>query len=80
VRFNITIFESKPVIGGALAFHSSKGDVVFPRDDRMQSPITAEDIAGKALMWNNALFTRDSEIILGDEVGFTELGHEQRVG
>ncbi|KAI3329279.1 hypothetical protein HD806DRAFT_530676 [Xylariaceae sp. AK1471] len=78
VRFNITIFESKPVIGGVLAFKDSKGSFsVFPKDDPRQSPITAEDIAGKALMWSNALFTRDSEKILGDKVNFIELGHEQ---
>ncbi|KAI8632029.1 hypothetical protein F5Y19DRAFT_383354 [Xylariaceae sp. FL1651] len=28
-------------------------------------------------MWNNALFTQDSEKILGDKVEFIELGHEQ---
>jgi hypothetical protein len=79
VRFNITIFESKPVIGGVLAFHDVEGSSspVFPKDDQAQSLITAEDIAGKALMWSNALFTRDSEKILGDKVEFIELGHEQ---
>lgn len=41
-------------------------------DDPMQSPITAEDIAGKALLWNNALFTRDSEKILQDKINFIE--------
>ncbi|KAF2968127.1 hypothetical protein GQX73_g5447 [Xylaria multiplex] len=43
----------------------------------MQSPITAEDIAGTALVWNNALFTRVSEKALQDKIDFTELEPEQ---
>ncbi|KAI3328819.1 hypothetical protein F4824DRAFT_516858 [Ustulina deusta] len=77
MQFNITIFESRPVIGGMLAVHDSNGRPVFPNDDPMQSHITAEDIAGNALMWQNALFTRDSENLLRDKVAFTELGAEQ---
>ncbi|KAI0977603.1 hypothetical protein F4678DRAFT_468707 [Xylaria arbuscula] len=77
VRFNITIFESSPVIGGMLAVHDPNGQPVFPNDDQMQSPIVAEDIAGTALMWQNALFTHDSEKLLNDKVVFTELGTEQ---
>ncbi|KAJ8118014.1 hypothetical protein ONZ43_g4077 [Nemania bipapillata] len=76
-QFNITIFESKPVLGGVLAFHHANGSSIFPRDHPTQSPITAEDIAGKALLWNNALFTRDSEKILKDSVNFVEVGSEQ---
>ncbi|KAI0868745.1 hypothetical protein GGS24DRAFT_198373 [Hypoxylon argillaceum] len=72
VRFSITIYDSKPVLGGALSFHAANGSSVFPMDDPMQSPITAEDIAGKALLWNNALFTRDSEKILQDKINFIE--------
>lgn len=81
MQFNITIFESKPGVGGMLAFHDSEGSPssVFPGDDPLQVPITAEDVAGKALMWNNALFSHDSEEILGDAVDFVELGIE-RVG
>ncbi|GAW19359.1 hypothetical protein ANO14919_088450 [Xylariales sp. No.14919] len=77
VIFNITIFESSPVVGGMLALHGADGEPVFPNDDPMQGHITAEDVAGNALMWQNSLFTRDSEAILGDKVGFTELGTEQ---
>ncbi|KAI0814462.1 hypothetical protein GGR55DRAFT_631949 [Xylaria sp. FL0064] len=77
VDFNVTIFESSPVIGGALAIHDSNGDPVFPSDDPTQGHITAEDIAGTALMWQNSLFTRDSEKLLGDEVSFTEPGPQQ---
>ncbi|KAI3343137.1 hypothetical protein F4824DRAFT_132246 [Ustulina deusta] len=79
VHFNITIYESKPVLGGALALHHANGSSVFPKDDPNQSPITAEDIAGTALMWNNALFTQDSEKALKDKIKFTELGPE-RIG
>ncbi|KAI1120725.1 hypothetical protein F5Y10DRAFT_257819 [Nemania abortiva] len=77
VRFNITIFESKPVLGGVLALHNANGSSVFPKDDPMQDPITAEDITGKALVWSNTLFTQDSERILEDKVNFLELGPEQ---
>ncbi|KAI1299451.1 hypothetical protein F5Y03DRAFT_365997 [Xylaria venustula] len=77
VRFNITIFESSPIIGGMLAIHDPNGQPVFPNDDPMQSPIAAEDIAGTALMWQNALFTHDSEKLLRDKLVFTELGTEQ---
>ncbi|KAI1828073.1 hypothetical protein F4861DRAFT_490541 [Xylaria intraflava] len=79
VKFNITLYESKPIIGGILALHDANGEAVLTKGDPMQGPITAEDIAGKALMWNNKLFTRDSEHALKDEVNFIELGPE-RVG
>ncbi|KAI0451478.1 hypothetical protein F5B21DRAFT_507255 [Xylaria acuta] len=77
VRFNVTIYESKPVLGGALAFRDANGSSVFPKNDQTQGPITAEDIAGSALMWDNALFTQDSEKVLKDKVDFFELGPEQ---
>lgn len=77
VRFNITIYESKPVIGGVLAINDNEGSPVRPKDDPMQDPITAEDVTGKALIWNNALFTRDSERFLKDRINFSELGPEQ---
>ncbi|KAI0517534.1 hypothetical protein F5B22DRAFT_654770 [Xylaria bambusicola] len=73
MRFNITILESKPIVGGMLALHDSSGGPVYPNDDPMQSPITAEDIVGPALMWQNSLFTQDSEKILGDSISFNEL-------
>lgn len=65
------------MIGGVLAFHNADGSLVRPKDDPMQDPITAEDVTGKALMWNNALFTRDSERLLKDSINFNELGPEQ---
>ncbi|KAI8954198.1 hypothetical protein F4801DRAFT_50017 [Xylaria longipes] len=77
VQFNVTIYESKPVLGGALAFCDANGSSVFPKNDPTQSPITAEDIAGNALVWDNALFTQDSEKVLKDKVDFFELGPEQ---
>ncbi|KAI0107445.1 hypothetical protein GGR51DRAFT_515498 [Nemania sp. FL0031] len=77
VRFNITIFESKPVLGGMLALHNADGLSVFPKDNPMRDPITAEDITGRALLWSNALFTQDSERILEDKVNFVKLGPEQ---
>ncbi|GAP83324.1 putative prenylcysteine oxidase 1 precursor protein [Rosellinia necatrix] len=73
VRFNITIFEAKPVIGGMLSLHDANGKHVLPNDDPMQSHITAEDIVGTALMWQNSLFTQDSENMLGDSIHFDEL-------
>ncbi|KAI1176980.1 hypothetical protein F4777DRAFT_544144 [Nemania sp. FL0916] len=76
VRFRITIYESKPVVGGVLALHDVNGSSVFPKDDPMQSPIAAEDIAGNALTWSNALFTRDSQHFLKDNVNVVELGPE----
>ncbi|KAI0486544.1 hypothetical protein F4859DRAFT_511535 [Xylaria cf. heliscus] len=75
--FTITIYESRPVIGGALAIHDTNGSSVFPKNDQTQGAITAEDITGNALMWNNALFTQDSEKVLKDKVDFFELGSEQ---
>ncbi|KAK5636032.1 hypothetical protein RRF57_011744 [Xylaria bambusicola] len=77
MRFNITIFESKPVIGGMLALHDSNGRPVYPNDDPTQSHITAEDIAGTALIWQNSLFTQDSKKILGDSIHFNDLGTDQ---
>ncbi|TGJ84841.1 hypothetical protein E0Z10_g3923 [Xylaria hypoxylon] len=77
VHFNITIYESKPVLGGALAFHDVNGSSVFPKDDPMQIPIAAEDVAGTALVWNSALFTQDSEKVLRDKIEFIELGPKQ---
>ncbi|KAI1428374.1 hypothetical protein F5Y12DRAFT_782783 [Xylaria sp. FL1777] len=77
VRFNITIYESKPVLGGALALHDTNGSSIFPKDDPMQSPITAEDISGTALMWNSPLFTQDSGKALKEKAEFIELGPEQ---
>ncbi|KAI1110506.1 hypothetical protein F5Y14DRAFT_359861 [Nemania sp. NC0429] len=77
LRFNITIYEAKPVLGGALALCGANGSLVFPKDDTTQSPITAEDIAGKGLAWSNELFTRDSERVLGDSVHFLELTPEK---
>ncbi|KAI1818338.1 hypothetical protein GGS20DRAFT_284935 [Poronia punctata] len=70
------MFEAKPVTGGTLAFHNSDGSSLFPYNDREQDPITAEDVAGTALVWNNALFTRDSQKVLGDKVYFTESGSQ----
>ncbi|GAP87381.1 putative prenylcysteine oxidase 1 precursor protein [Rosellinia necatrix] len=77
VRFNITLYESKHIVGGALALHHTNESSIFPKEDPMQDPITAEDIAGTSLMWDNALFTRDSEKVLKDEVGFIDMGPEQ---
>ncbi|OTB08811.1 hypothetical protein M426DRAFT_162228 [Hypoxylon sp. CI-4A] len=73
IRLNITLFESAPSIGGQLALNDSTGGQVFPYDDHAQDPITAEDITGSALLWGNPLFTRVSEVQLGDEVEFSEL-------
>ncbi|KAI0176314.1 hypothetical protein GGR52DRAFT_355381 [Hypoxylon sp. FL1284] len=72
-RLKVTLFEAGPSIGGQLALNDSTGRPVFPFDDRTQDPITAEDIAGTALMWGNPLYTKTSEDILGEGVGFTEL-------
>ncbi|KAI1750934.1 hypothetical protein F4782DRAFT_228440 [Xylaria castorea] len=77
IRFNVTIYESRPVLGGVLAFCDANGSSVFPKNDPTQSPITAEDIAGNALMRDNILFTQDSEKVLKDKVDFFELGPEQ---
>ncbi|KAI0189026.1 hypothetical protein F4808DRAFT_454136 [Astrocystis sublimbata] len=77
VRFNITIYESQPVIGGALAIHYEDGSLVYPNDDLTQSPLTAEDITGSALVWDNTLFTQDSQKLLGDKIDFFERDLEQ---
>ncbi|KAI1208785.1 uncharacterized protein F4807DRAFT_429434 [Annulohypoxylon truncatum] len=71
-HLNITLFESAPSIGGQLALNASTGGPVFPYDDDEQNPISAEDIAGTALVWGNPLFTKASEATLGDRVGFSE--------
>ncbi|KAI2638115.1 hypothetical protein GGS21DRAFT_455979 [Xylaria nigripes] len=79
VELKITLYESKPIIGGVLAFHDANGNFVLTKDDPMLGPITAEDIAGTALMWNNVLFTQDSEKTLKDKVDFIGLDPE-RIG
>ncbi|KAI0898364.1 hypothetical protein F4806DRAFT_458086 [Annulohypoxylon nitens] len=71
-KLNVTVFESAPVIGGQLALHATTGGQVFPYSDEEQRPITAEDIAGTALVWGNPFFTKKSEETLGDSVGFAE--------
>ncbi|KAI1416056.1 hypothetical protein F5Y13DRAFT_155960 [Hypoxylon sp. FL1857] len=72
LHVNITLFESAPLIGGQLALNDSTGRPVFPYDDPDGIPITAEDIAGTALVWGNPLFTKTSEAILGDHIEFSE--------
>ncbi|KAI1455694.1 hypothetical protein F4805DRAFT_459529 [Annulohypoxylon moriforme] len=76
-NLNITLFESAPAIGGQLVLNASTGGLVFPYDDDEQSPITAEDIAGTALVWGNPLFTKTSEAALGDNVQFSECPSQQ---
>ncbi|KAI0817967.1 hypothetical protein GGR55DRAFT_622828 [Xylaria sp. FL0064] len=73
VQFNVTIYESSPVVGGALALHETNGSYIYPKDDPTQNAITAEDIAGTTLMWNNALFTQDSERALKNKIQFVGL-------
>ncbi|XXG94686.1 hypothetical protein Hte_000943 [Hypoxylon texense] len=77
IRFNITLFESAPSIGGQLALNDSTGGPVFPYNDRTQDPIIAEDIAGTALMWSNPLFTKSVEDTLGESTEFSELPSQQ---
>ncbi|KAI1768252.1 hypothetical protein GGR53DRAFT_478445 [Hypoxylon sp. FL1150] len=77
IRFNITLFESAPSIGGQLALNDSAAGPVFPYNDRTQDPIIAEDVAGAALMWGNPLFTKASEDILGMKTEFSELPSQQ---
>ncbi|KAI1499164.1 hypothetical protein F5X99DRAFT_293358 [Biscogniauxia marginata] len=77
IRFNVTLFEAAPRVGGQLSLADSEGGLVFPHGDPFQDPITAEDITGAALLYSNTLFTKDSEAILRDEVEFTELGSQQ---
>ncbi|KAI5926806.1 hypothetical protein F4810DRAFT_489150 [Camillea tinctor] len=76
-RIDITIFETSSRVGGQLAVANPQGGLVFPHDDPLQDPITAEDTAGSALLYANPLFTRDSENILGDRVSFTQLETHQ---
>ncbi|KAI2640549.1 hypothetical protein GGS26DRAFT_165408 [Hypomontagnella submonticulosa] len=77
IHLNITLFESAPLVGGQLALNASTGGPVFPHDDPTQDPISAEDIAGTALLWANPLFTKTSEEVLGDKVEFSELSSQQ---
>jgi hypothetical protein len=76
-HFDVTIFESAPFVGGKLAIYHDETGLVYPYNDTMQYPITAEDIAGNALMWSNPLFTKDSEEALRDEIDFVELESQQ---
>ncbi|KAI0593883.1 hypothetical protein F4775DRAFT_468469 [Biscogniauxia sp. FL1348] len=78
-RLDITMFETAPRVGGQLVLTSSnlEGGLVFPHDDPLQDPITAEDTTGSALLYTNPLFTKDSEKILWDRVMFTHLGSHQ---
>ena len=76
MHFDITVFEAAPSVGGKLALFSpgSGGDArVFPWNDSRLDPLSAEDVAGPALMWSSPLFTRASEEVLGDAVDFFEL-------
>ncbi|KAI1107786.1 hypothetical protein F4804DRAFT_328813 [Jackrogersella minutella] len=77
IHLNITLFESGPLLGGQLALNASTGDPVFPYDDPAQNPISAEDIAGTALVWSNPLFTKTYEATLGDNVDFSERPSQQ---
>ncbi|RYO83211.1 hypothetical protein DL764_009486 [Monosporascus ibericus] len=83
VDFEITVFEAGLSIGGQLAQFSSvsEGDgPVFPYNDNALDPLSAEDVAGPALLWGSPLFTRSSEDILGgDAVEFFDLP-SQKVG
>ncbi|RYP34953.1 hypothetical protein DL767_004030 [Monosporascus sp. MG133] len=83
VDFEITVFEAGLWIGGQLAQFgpvSDGGGPVFPYDDSSLDPLSAEDVAGPALLWGNPLFTRSSEDILGgDAVEFFDLP-SQKVG
>ncbi|ORY64385.1 uncharacterized protein BCR38DRAFT_485542 [Pseudomassariella vexata] len=72
-KLNITVLESAPSIGGRLALIDSRGERAIPYDDPAQDPISAEDIAGPALMWDNPLFTKASEKFPWDKVDFDEL-------
>ncbi|KAK7746188.1 hypothetical protein SLS62_009478 [Diatrype stigma] len=79
-HYDITLFEAGPSVGGKLAFFDSNGSGrTFPYNDITLDPITAEDIAGPALMWRNLLFTQSSERILRDKVEFSE-SPSQKVG
>ena len=82
MHLDITVFEAAPLIGGKLALFpspqspspASEGDArVFPWNDSRLDPLSAEDVAGPALLWGNPLFTRASEEVLGDAVEFFEL-------
>ncbi|RYP93477.1 hypothetical protein DL770_000361 [Monosporascus sp. CRB-9-2] len=76
VDFNITVFEAGFSIGGQLA----QFDSVSPYNDSALDPLSAEDVAGPALLWGNPLFTRSSKHILGgDAVRFFDLPN-QKVG
>ncbi|RYP56520.1 hypothetical protein DL771_011839 [Monosporascus sp. 5C6A] len=83
VDFEITVFEAGLSIGGQLTQFGSAsegGGPVFPYDDSALDPLSAEDVAGPALLWGNPLFTRSSEDILGgDVVEFFDLP-SQKVG
>lgn len=79
VRFNITILEAGPSIGGQLAPFGSGSGPVFPYNDSTLDPLSAEDLAGLGLMWSSPLFTHDSKAILRDEIEFVELP-SQKVG
>ncbi|RYP54962.1 hypothetical protein DL768_000278 [Monosporascus sp. mg162] len=81
VDFEITVFEAGLWIGGQLAQFgpvSDGGRPVFPYDDSTLGPLSAEDVAGPALLWGNPLFTRSSEDILGGgAVEFFDLPSQQ---
>ncbi|KAI1356938.1 hypothetical protein F5Y01DRAFT_309482 [Xylaria sp. FL0043] len=77
MQFNVTIYESNPVVGGALALHETNGSYIYPKDDPTQDAIVAEDIAGTSLMWNNALFTQDSEEALMKKIEFVEVESQE---
>ena len=78
MHLDITVFEASASVGGKLALFSSSpetgGDpLVYPWNDSQLDPLSAEDVAGPALMWNSPLFARASEEVLGDAVEFFEL-------
>ena len=78
MHLDITVFEASASVGGKLALFSETepetGDpLVYPWNDSRLDPLSAEDVAGPALMWNNPLLARASEEVLEDAVEFFEL-------
>ncbi|KAF8856338.1 hypothetical protein BDZ45DRAFT_745518 [Acephala macrosclerotiorum] len=57
IHIQVSVFEAKSLAGGRLALETKPSEFgpssVYPYGDPFQDPITADDIAGNSLLWNN---------------------------
>ncbi len=75
LTLNITIFETANQVGGRLALDPTDrlSDRVHPYDDPTQEPISAEDVTGNTLIYDNVKMRQAAEGVLQRLIPFVEL-------